>query len=109
MIQAFREIEIPVQLKDRQITVTVPFTVELMERVEQTIEKASKRTWFRTKAGDNTIVQAFQDFCKPYLPHDFDYSKADPTFFGVFFSRVRGELNHSIEKCLQSEELTPAS
>lgn len=109
MLQAFRMIEIPVELQGGQaVTVTVPFTVELLERVEETIWKASERSWYRLRPKDESVVRAFEEFCRPYLPQDFPYKLAQPTFCALFFSRVRDELNRSIADCMKSTTSTAA-
>lgn len=107
MLQAFRTIDIGVELKDGQtVTISVPFTVELLERVEETIWKASERPWYRLRPKDESVVRAFEEFCKPYLPQDFPYQKAQPTFCALFFSGVRDELNRSIADCMKSTTST---
>lgn len=101
-LQAFREIEIPIHLRDGIEIVKVPFNVELLFRAEQTIQKSSKRHWWRIQPKDESIVEAMIEFCEYYLPANFDYSKADPTFPALFFSSVKSELNASINNCMTS-------
>ncbi len=108
-LSAFRTIEIPVELENGAIQeVRVPFTVELLFRAEETIQKAAQRKWWRLKPKEESIVLAFVEFCQAYMPAGFDYSRVDPTFPALFFSRVRDELNRSIDNCMNSMTSTPA-
>lgn len=109
MLHAFRTIEIPVEMQDRTLSIRVPFTVELLQRVEETLWDASQRHWFRLSRKEQSIIRAFEDFCRPYLPADFDFSQADPTFCAVFFSHVRDVLKRSIDDCMNSTVPTTGS
>lgn len=81
-------------------TVEVPFTVELLHRVEDTLQKTEGRVWFILRRSDKSILQVFEEFCRPYL--DIDFSKVQPTFCALFFSSVRSELVRSINDCMNS-------
>lgn len=106
-LHAFRTIEIQIEMQDGTIQeIRVPFTLELMERAEETIIAASERSWWRLRPSDKTIRESFIEFCRLYLPATFDYAKADPTFPALFFSRVRDELNRSINGCMNSTRST---
>lgn len=106
-LHAFRTIEIPIEMNDGAVReIRVPFTLDLMERAEETIIKASERSWWRIRPSDKTVREAFMEFCSLYLPENFDYKNADPTFPALFFSRVRDELNRSIENCMASTKST---
>ncbi|QDT46163.1 hypothetical protein Pan258_01800 [Symmachiella dynata] len=105
MLEAFRNIEIPVQLKDRTETIQIPFTVELLHRVEETIERSKGASWLRLFKNEKSLVEAFDWFAGEYLPADLDLSKVHPTFTALFFSSVRSELISSFntyEKLMNS-------
>jgi hypothetical protein len=110
-LAAFRFITIPIDESrepgvEAHSLVTIPFNVELLQRVEETIQKTEGRTWFRLKRSDKSIIEAFEDFCRPYLPAHFDFRQVQPTFCALFFSRVRSALLRSIEDCVTSMRST---
>ena len=106
-IQAFRTIEIPLDLGDGEMLyIKVPFTVDLLRQVEETLMKANTRVWFRLNKRDQSTIDAFEEFCRPYFPKEFDFSQKQPTLSAVFFSRVRDELTLSIDGCMASAKPT---
>ncbi|HEV7282296.1 MAG TPA: hypothetical protein VGN57_18990 [Pirellulaceae bacterium] len=111
MLHAFRTIEIPLELKDGVVQVRVPFTVALLQQVEETLMRCAELqwAWFRVRRSDKTVLHAYQDFCRPYFPADFDYEQADPTLFALFFSHVRAEFLRSINACNSSTSSTEMS
>jgi hypothetical protein len=107
VIEAYRTIRIPIELQDGlEREIEVPFTVVLLLRVEETLQKASSGTWFRLRKSDQSIIEAFEDFCRPYFSADFDFSQVQPTFCALFFSNVRKELLRSIDDCMTSMKST---
>lgn len=110
MIQAFRTIDVPIEMQEGEIRmISVPLDVELMERIEETTFKAQEKPWWRVRPSDETIRDAFLEFCKPYLPEDFPYQKAQPTFPALFFSHCRTALNDSINNCMKPPSSTEES
>lgn len=108
MIQAFREIRLPVDLRGEKQEFVLPFDMILLERVEDTLIKceAAKWNWFRQKR-EKTVRDAYREFCEHYLPDDFPYDLADPTFCAVFFTHAKNELADSIvqfEKMVSSTQ-----
>lgn len=103
VIEAYKTITVNVDLGEGKILdVTIPFDVQLMQRVEDTIIAASARPWWRTRPSEKNAVQAFEDFCRPYLPDDLDFTTLSPTFCALFFSSVRDEFNRSFSELLNS-------
>jgi hypothetical protein len=105
MIQAFKTVKIPIQIGEEEREIEVPFTVELLRRVEDTIRDATGKRWFVLSKSEKSIVEAFEKFCKPYFPADFDFTQVQPTFCGLFFWHVRSALERSInewEDCMTS-------
>lgn len=98
-IQAYRTLTIPVDTGDKIRDIPVPFTMELLERFEETIQKCSDYGWgwLRVKKADKSIITAYAEFCKPYIG-DLDLQKMQPNFAQLFFSRVRNELVDSMRK-----------
>jgi hypothetical protein len=110
MIQAFRSIRIPIAMKDgKQIEVNIPFDLSLLKSVEETLQNSEGKGWFRIRRKDHSILEDFQVFCAKYLPKDFPYEQADPTFCAVFFSHVRNELRRSILNCIRQMNSTEES
>lgn len=107
MIEAYRTIEIQVEKKDRSILeVRVPFTVDLLHKVEETLKRTTGRVWFVFERSDKSIIEAYEEFCRPYFPDNFDWSEVQPTFAALFFSHVKEELVNSINACNASTQLT---
>lgn len=101
MLHAYRTIEVPVEMQNGStLEIRVPFTVELLHKVEETLKRAEDRVWFVIRKSDKSVIEAYEEFCRPYFPADFDWSQVDPTFAAVFFSHVRDELMRSIESCM---------
>jgi hypothetical protein len=102
-VSAYRTITIPVDLGEEMRDIVIPFTVELMERVEETLQKTAvwEFRWFRIRKGDHTVREAYEEFCRPYLT-GIDLMKVQPTFCALFFSRVRAELLRSIGELVTS-------
>jgi hypothetical protein len=88
--------------------VTVPLTVELLERAEETVQKCEDWgwVWFRMKKSEKTIIKAYEDFCRPYLPASLDLKKVQPNCCALFFSRVREESIDSMKKSTGSTAST---
>lgn len=103
-MKAYRSIEI--YIDDLEQVIEVPFTVELMRRVEEVNEKLQKAEWFVMGWRAKRITDAFEDFAKPYFPKDFDFSKTQPTFTAFFFKNVRDQLHDSIRKWADSMKST---
>lgn len=97
MLEAYKTITVPISVAEEEFEIQVPFTVELLRRVEDTAREISERHWFVLKKSDKSIVESFTNFCRPYFPEDFDFDKVQPTFTAFFFQRVRNELHSSIE------------
>jgi len=100
-LSAFKSITIPVDLGTDVVEIKVPFTVELLEKVEDclfAVQGVGLR-WFRMKPSDKTVRDAYESFCKPFLPETLDLQKAQPTFCALFFSAVKNELLNSIHEC----------
>ena len=86
-------------------SVEVPFNLELLQTVEETIKEASAADWFPF-GKKKRMTDIFIKFTKKYLP-DFDYEKADPTFPAFFFMSVRNELHRSIQEWVNAMESIP--
>lgn len=107
MIEAYRTIEIEVEGKDGSISeIHVPFTVELLHKVEATLKKTTGRVWFVFERSEKSIIEAYEEFCRPYFPEDFDWLHVQPTFAALFFSHVKNALLRSINDCITSTEPT---
>lgn len=102
-LSAYREIVIPVDFGKGEEEIRVPFTVELLKRVEDTLLMAQdvNFAWFRIRKSDKTVLAIYEAFCKPYIPA-IDFSKLQPTFCSLFFSAVRRELLRSIDESQKS-------
>ncbi|WP_146118961.1 hypothetical protein [Blastopirellula marina] len=100
MIEAYKNLRIEIDLGDRQEEIEVPFTVGLMEKVQETAEKATKKNWL--DIWGKNVVDTFREFCTPYLPTDFDHDRAQPGFYALFFSSVRKAMIASFAECTNS-------
>lgn len=98
MLQAYRTITVDVDLGNEKKTIEVPFTVELLARVEETLHRATGKTWFRLHKSEKSVIEAFNWFAEPYLG-GIDLSKVQPNFAPLFFSNVKNELLNSVNKC----------
>ena len=105
MLQVYRTITVDIDLGGKPLTVEIPFTVELLRRVEETIHQCEGRVWFRASAREKSILEAFEKFAREFLP-GIDLSQAQPDFSALFFSRVRDELMTSIGQCIASMRST---
>lgn len=102
MLEAFRTIEIPVDIQDKYLEIRVPFDVDLLHKVEDTLKKTTGKTWFVFERSDKSIIETYEEFCRPYFPADFDWSKVQPTFAAFFFRYVKEALVDSIKDCERS-------
>lgn len=98
VIEAYRSISVPVKVGEDVLELEVPFTVELVHRLEESIQQTKGATWLRFGKREKSLIEVFDAFIKPYLPEDIDLSKVHPTFSGLFFSHVREELMSSIRE-----------
>lgn len=107
-LSAFREIIIPVDLGEEIKEIRVPFTVDLLTRVENTLLMAQDADfkWFRLRKSDKTVLAAYIAFCEPYFPQGFDFIGTQPTFAALFFSAVKRELLSSIDEFEKSMSST---
>ena len=68
MISAYRSLDVEIALDDRTVTVRVPLTIGLLQRLEAAVEASAKATgWFRIRKSQ-TLLDIFTDFAAPYLP-----------------------------------------
>lgn len=103
MLHPYRTIEIELEGKEGSpVEIRVPFTVELLHKVEETLGRTVGRKWFVLRRSDKSLIEAYEDFCRPYFPEHFDWSQVDPTFAALFFSNVKDTLLHSIDACERS-------
>ena len=110
MIEAYKTITVEVDVNGRPHAFEVPFTVELLERVEETIQRTAGRQWFRLSPKEKSIIEAFDWFAAPYVD-GLDLKQVHPTFTALFFSSVKSELVSSInafEKLIISTEESTA-
>jgi hypothetical protein len=107
VIEAYRTIEIEVERNDGSIMeVKVPFTVELLHKVEETLKRTTGRVWFVFERSDKSIIEAYEEFCRPHFTEDIDWSQVQPTFAALFFSNVKDALLNSINAYTASTQLT---
>jgi len=106
VIEAYRAITVPIKLGDDVIELNIPFTVELVHRLEDTIIETKGASWLRFGKREKSLIEVFDRFVAPYLTEDIDLTLVHPTFSGLFFSTVRDELMRSIKELENSTSST---
>ncbi len=98
VLQAYRTINVEVEA-EKTYTIEIPFTVELLRHVEETIHECEGKIWFRFSAKQKSIIESFEKFAKRYIPSNIDLSQTQPNFTALFFSSVRDALMTSMNDC----------